>query len=421
MFILYDLIFVIIAVIYLPIYIIRGKFHSGFFSRLGFLPKLPNLDRPIWIHAVSVGEAKAIKVLIEELRKVYPAKRFVISTVTATGNKIARGIAKEGDLVTYLPLDLSFIVGRVLDLIKPCLFIIAETEIWPNLIRVLSKRKVPVVTVNGRISDSSFKGYLAIKLLVRPILRKISLFCVQTLRDSERLECLGVSADKVRVTGNMKFDGSFLPSGANGHSDLRQQMDLHPMDKILVAGSTHAPEEEIILGIYKSLLAQIHELKLVIAPRHPERSSEIEKIVSRFGFSSVLTSALPFKCVDCISTPVFIVDSIGRLIDVYAEADAVFVGGSMAKKGGQNILEPASLGKPVIFGPHMFNFRDIAELFIRNKAAILVNDAQELKKEISSMFNDPIRGREMGERARKLIYDNKGATVKTVELIKAFL
>lgn len=421
MFILYDLIFTIIAIIYFPVYLFKGKFHAGFLSRLGFIPKGLSLNRPVWIHAVSVGEAMAVRGLVEGLRKAYPERKFVISTVTPTGNKVAFGAAKEGDFVTYLPLDISFVVRSIIKRIKPSLFIIAETEIWPNLIQCLYKNKIPIVTVNGRLSDASFKGYLSIKFLVKAILEKISLFCVQTSRDKERLMRLGVGGEEIKVTGNMKFDAAKICAKIHDPADLRAQMDFHPEDKILVAGSTHPQEDEIILAVYKDLLSEFHGLKLIIAPRHPERSREISKIASRFGFRSAMASGFPFKCDDCIESPVFIVDIIGRLFNFYSIADIVFVGGSLVKKGGQNILEPASLSKPVIFGPFMFNFRDIADLFLSNDAAVMVRGQQELKRSIAYFLNNFTRALEMGERAKQLTLQNQGATGKTIEWIKELL
>lgn len=363
----------------------------------------------------------AVRGLVEELRMAYPERKFIISTVTPTGNKVAVAAAKEGDFVTYLPLDLSFVVRSIIKRIKPSLFIIAETELWPNLIRCLYKNKIPIVTVNGRISDASFKGYLSIKFMVKAVLEKISLFCVQTSRDKERLMRLGVRGDKIKVTGNMKFDAAKICAKIQGPDDLRAQMDFYPGDKILVAGSTHPGEDEIILGAYKDLLSEIPGLKLIIAPRHPERSREISKIASRFGFQSVMASDFPFKCDGSSASPVFIIDIIGSLFNFYSIADIVFVGGSLVKKGGQNILEPASLGKPVIFGPFMFNFRDIADLFLSNDAAVMVRGQQELKTSIAYFLNNIPRAVEIGERAKQLILQNQGATGKTIEWIKGLL
>jgi 3-deoxy-D-manno-octulosonic-acid transferase len=419
MFIFYDLIFLIFSLIYLPLYLFRKKFHRGFGRRLGILPRNLELDRPIWVHAVSVGEVMAVRGLIEELRKIYPHKKFVISTVTASGNKIAQGLAQEGDVVTYLPLDFGFIVRSVMDRINPAIFVIAETELWPNLISYLYRKEIPIITVNGRISDASFKGYLRIKFLLKSILEKVNFFCVQTERDAERLMCLGVLAGRIQVTGNMKFDRKDYQDVNKDAIDYRKKIGLESGERLLVSGSTHAGEEEIILGAYKELLNEFPQLKLLLAPRHPERSKELGKIVSKFGLRAVFSS-LAFTCSTCITKPVFILDTIGQLTSVYAIADIVFVGGSLIKKGGHNILEPASLGKPVLFGPHMFNFRDIADLFLNNKAALLVYNQDELKANIAHLLKNPSFVTGLGQRAKELILKNQGASKRNAVYIKAY-
>jgi len=417
MFIFYNLIFLLFAIMYLPVYILRRKFHRGFLLRLGFLPKDLAQDRPIWVHAVSVGEVMAVRGLIEELRNVYPGKKFVISTVTPTGNKIAHSIAKMGDFVTYLPLDLGFIVRSVIDRINPSIFIIAETEIWPNLISYLYRKNIPIITVNGRISDRSFKGYLIIKLLLKAILEKITLFCVQTERDAKRLIFLGVLEDKIKITGNMKFDIKDYTGFKKDHIDYRSKLKLDSGDRLFVAGSTHPGEEETILEVYKRIQIDFPNLKLLIAPRHPERAKDITQIVSRFGFRAVFISALSSECSTCIAKPVFILDAVGELISFYNIADIVFVGGSLIKKGGHNILEPASLAKPILFGPYMFNFRDIADLFLSNRAAKMVFNQEELKTNIVDLLNNPSEAIELGQRALQLILANQGATKRNVEYI----
>lgn len=395
--------------------------------RLGFLPGDLALDKPIWIHAVSVGEVMAVRCLVDELRRVYPDKEFVISTVTVTGNKIAQDIAKQGDFITYLPLDLSFIVRSVIGRVSPSLFVIAETEIWPNLISCLYRKNIPIVAVNGRVSDASFRGYCSIKFLLKPVLKKINLSLVQTERDAERLMRLGVSQDKIHITGNMKFDvKDYAPHllrqteiYKKDYPDFRSKLCLGSQDKLFVAGSTHAGEEEIILEVYKELQRDFSDLKLLIAPRHPERSEEIAKVVSRFGFCSVYVSNLPFKCSTCIPKSVFILDTVGELISFYGIADIVFVGGSLIKKGGHNILEPASMAKPILFGSHMFNFRDIADLFLNNEAAIMIYDQVDLRTKIADLLNNPSKAIELGQRAQQLILQNQGASKRNVEYIKA--
>ncbi|MDD5409686.1 MAG: 3-deoxy-D-manno-octulosonic acid transferase [Candidatus Omnitrophica bacterium] len=418
MFIIYDLIFLIFALVYLPVYLFKGKFHRGFFRRLGSLPGGLSLDRPIWVHAVSVGEAVSIKGLVDELRKVYPNKKIVISTVTATGNKIARGLAGDGDFLTYLPLDFSFIVRKVIKKINPCLFIIAETEIWPNLITSLHKQNIPVITVNGRISDSSYSGYRAIKLLIRPILRRVRKFCVQSDTDEVRLKGLGVAKENIQVTGNVKFDINLDVLAGPDLPAVRQKLWLGLDDKLWVCGSTHPHEEEIIIRVYKELLLSFPKLKLLLAPRHPERSKDIGRLVSDNSFMPVFVSNIAGSCPTCINHPVFILDVMGELLDYYSAADIVFVGGSLVKTGGHNILEPASRRKPVFFGPHMHNFRDISRMFLENKAGIMVHDANELAVKAKEILESSLLAKQLAERAYDLIVTNRGATKRNIEVIK---
>ncbi|MFA5350072.1 MAG: 3-deoxy-D-manno-octulosonic acid transferase [Candidatus Omnitrophota bacterium] len=421
MFLLYDLIILIFVLIYLPVYLLKGKFHYGFFRRFGFLPDNLNLDKPIWIHAVSVGEAVSIKGLVGELRKAYPHKKLVISTVTATGNKIARGLINDGDLLTYLPLDLSFIVKKVIKKINPCLFIIAETEIWPNLINCLYKQKIPIITVNGRISDNSYSGYRAIRLLIRPILRKVGKFCVQTETDALRLADLGVDKGNIQVTGNVKFDINLEAIAGFDSFVIRNKLWLDLDDKLWVCGSTHPGEEEIIIEAYKELLFTFPKLKLLLVPRHPERCGDVGRLISQQDFMPVFISSISGVSPVHINNPVFILDVMGELLNYYAAADIVFVGGSLVKTGGHNILEPASQKKPVIFGPHMFNFRDISKLFLKNKAAVMVCDSRELASKTKEILSSDLSAEQLVEHAYELIISNRGATKKNIEAIKQLL
>lgn len=412
MFILYDLIFLLFTAMWLPVYLLRRKFHPGFLTRLGFIPCDLHLEKPIWVHAVSVGEVMAIRGLLESLREIYPGKSIVISTVTPTGNEIARSMAKEGDCVIYLPLDFSFIVRAVINKIRPSLFVLAETEIWPNLIHILYKNKIPVVVVNARISDRSIKGYSLIKFLIKPILNKISAFCAQTETDAMRLAVLGVAKDKIQISGNMKFD---LKPHVLSFDNIN--LGLLEDEQLLVCGSTHPGEEEIILRVYKNLLKRFPSLRLLIAPRHPERAKEISVLVQQAGFGPVFLSLLRTTNHE-LRTNVFILDTIGQLLNYYALADIVFVGGSLVKRGGHNVLEPAWQGKPILFGPHMFNFRDITDMFIKNKAGILVNSEMELEEKINYLLVNPDAADELSKRAKALIAQNQGATFRNSEVIK---
>ncbi len=417
MIIIYNFIALVILLIYFPVYLLRRKFHSGLWQRLGVLPKSLNLGKPIWIHAVSVGEAAACRGLVDGLRKIYPEKKFVISTVTTTGNKIAQTIAQPEDFVCYLPLDFSFFVKKVINRVNPSLFIIAETEIWPNLITCLWKKGIPVAVVNARISDGSFRGYFMLRAFLKPILRRISLFCAQTQVDADRLMAIGAEVDKIKVTGNMKFDLSRREYSEKDCSNFKEKLAITVKEKLLVVGSTHPGEEKIILEVYKSLLEDLPGLRLLIAPRHPERAEEVGVLIRSFGFEPLRTSSLnPSNPSNPIT--IFVLDTIGELLNYYAIADIVFVGGSLIKKGGHNILEPASLAKPIIFGQYMFNFRDTANLFLKNSAAIQVNNAKELQDKISVLLNDVDLGISMGKNAQKLIRENLGATQRNIKLIE---
>lgn len=418
----YDIIYLLISIFYLPAYLFKKKNRVSLRLRLSPWPRVLNLNRPIWIHAVSVGETITAKALIEKLRLEFPGKKFVISTVTITGNKIARELAREGDFVCYLPLDFSFLVKSALRKISPSLFIIMETEIWPNLITCLYKNRVPIVMVNGRISEDSFRGYSFIKMLIRPVLNKVNLFCLQGDADKQRLLYLGVKPDKIRVTGNMKFDGQAFIAEGKTDSIRREKLGIGEQDKIFVAGSTHPGEEEFIIMAYKRLLPQFPNLKLIIAPRHPERAKEVSGIISGAGFRTVLSSGLDdATCVTCLTNPIFVLDTIGELLSFYRLADIVFVGGSLVKKGGHNILEPASLEKPVIFGPYMYNFKDIAESFIQDKACIQINDIEKLESVVKDLLDNPYKAAELGRLARQAFLKNQGATAKNVELIRKCL
>lgn len=412
MFIVYDLIFLVFALISLPVYIARRKFHPGFMMRLGFLPGGLIFNRPIWVHAVSVGEASAVRGLVEALRQAYPGKKFVISTVTPTGNKIARSIIREGDAAIYLPFDFSFVVSSVLGRVNPCLFVLAETEIWPNLIRALAKRKVPIAVVNARISDRSMPRYRLIKFLAKPVLNRISAFCAQTEIDASRLLVLGVAKEKIRTTGNMKFDSRPQVLTFDNIS-----LGLSQNQQLLVCGSTHPSEEAVILKVYKNLLVKFPGLRVLIAPRHPERAREVSELISKEGLEPVFLSR-PGSVNNREKVAVFILDTIGQLFSCYALADIVFVGGSLVKIGGHNILEPAWQGKPVIFGTQMFNFRDITDMFVRNKAGIMVNNAAELEDRISFLLDNPAAAKELSRRAQALIAQNQGATMRNLEIIK---
>ena len=414
MYILYDFIFFLIALVYLPAYIFKGKLHGGLKARLGILPKQLNLGRPLWIHAVSVGEAVMIKGFLEELRKKFPQKNVVITTVTPTGNAIARTLAREGDLVTYLPFDISFIVAHFIRIVRPCMCVIAETELWPNLLRSLRTQHIPVALVNGLILDRSFPRYYRFRWFCKHLFNNVGFFCVQSQTDKSRLMQIGVDEQHIAVTGNMKFDAVSERVSVTG---LRRKLALSDDDRLFVCASTHHGEDAVLIAAFKDLVMESSSVRFCIAPRHPERTGEIEKLLLDEGFEPVRISRLSDTPALSSQGVVFILDTVGVLMEYYALADIVFVGGSLVKKGGHNILEPASLAKPVMTGPHLFNFRDIADLFIRNNACVIVENSRDIVNTVAELLRDPARRKALGEAGLAVVRLNQGATQRTLALV----
>lgn len=409
--VLYDLAYFLAALLYVPFLICKGKFHAGFFTRLGFLPFERGTERPVWIHAVSVGEAMVARRLAEDLRRRMGGVRFVISTVTPTGNSIARSFATEKDAVIYSPLDFSFAVSRFIRLINPRLFIAVETEIWPNLVTRLWQRGVPVAVVNARISDASFKGYTFFRFFFSMVFARLTLVCAQTETDRRRFIALGVPEERVRVTGNVKFD--FLPpaSGLDAHGLL----GLGREEQLLVCGSTHPGEEEAVLMAYAELRARHVGLRMLIAPRHPERAQEVASLIEKRGFSCRRVSRLKEGQEEPSPHDIFLLDTVGDLFSFYQSAEAVFVGGSLVRRGGHNILEPVSLAKPVVIGPHTFNFRQITGMFVSRKAAIQVRTGKELVDSLDRLLSNRAYAQDIGRRAQELLRENRGAAERTLE------
>ena len=359
--------------------------------------------------------------LLAAIRKEFPDHQLIISTTTETGQAIAKQKIEAGEEVIYFPLDLSFITRYFIRHINPTLFIIMETEIWPNMISQMALNHTRIVIINGRLSPGSYKGYKVVKSLTAPLLKRIDLLCMQTRSDAEKIISLGAPAEKVKVTGNIKIDQALVNEpGPKDLAVLREKLLIKEGDKVLVAGSTHPGEEKIILEVYKNIRPQFPDLKLIIAPRHVERIVKIEKIVSDFDY-------LAFRYTDLLNIniekapQVIILDKIGVLREIYSLATIVFMGGSLIRHGGQNMLEPAALGKPVIYGPHIHNFQDITEMFLEARAQIMVCDKKELEHTCSWLLSSPQHARTLGSKARKVVEQNTGALKNNIEALKSLL
>ncbi len=426
---LYNLVLLIVAVILLPYYLLRGirygKSRRGVRERLGYydpqlLAALPG--RPVvWIHAVSVGESRAAVPLIRHLRKHCPEYRILLSNVTETGHAIARENPDIDDCI-FFPFDFSWTVKRSLSLIRPHAVIIVETEIWPNFSRRAREMDIPLFLVNGRISDRSYPRYRRGRFFLKPILGCFTAFCMQSQADSERIIALGAERQRVENTGNLKFDHELREMSAGETCQRKKDYKIAPDCMVMVAGSTHEGEEKQLLEVYKNLHARIEcNLLLILIPRHPERVREIRGLLDKTGMSYRIRSALDASQELFDAGDVLLVDTLGEVLDFYSVADLVFVGGSLVPVGGHNLLEAALLAKPVLFGPHVHNFKEISAKLIRAGAGLMVRNPRELEQQSALMLNDPARCRAMGEAGRNLIAENAGATVRTMRHIAKVL
>ncbi|MCK4649059.1 3-deoxy-D-manno-octulosonic acid transferase, partial [bacterium] len=332
------------------------------------------------------------------------------STVTDTGQDMARKAISNPKEIIYFPLDFKWIVNKVLKVIQPKLFIMVETELWPNFIRETKKREIPLAVVNGRISPGSFKGYRIIKPFLKGVLFNIDLFCMQSELDKKRIVSLGAPKGRVYTTGNVKFDG--LRTEIPDRERLAEELKISLEDLVLVTGSTHPKEEEIILDIYQKAKEKLSSLRLILAPRHPERIKEVESLCKNRNLDWIRRSQGAGR-----RSQVILLDTIGELAKVYSLATVVFVGGSLVPIGGHNILEPAALGKAPLFGPYMHNFVESARLLLEGEGGIQVRDKKELLERILNLLKNAKERKELGINAQKIIKEHQGASEKTVELI----
>jgi 3-deoxy-D-manno-octulosonic-acid transferase len=431
--IIYNIAYIVFLFFYVPVFFLRKRKRHGIGLRLGLYSKeiIKELadKKNIWVHAVSVGEVFAVSALVKSMHKRYPGYRIIFTTVTETGNAAAKKILEKDDVALYLPFDISFVIKRVLYYIKPRCIIITETELWPNLISCAHNKGIKIFLVNGRISDKSFKRYMLIKPLLQPLLRRIDLSCMQTQEGRNRASRLGAFTDSVVVSGNMKFDSAFLgnPPQSGGDS-LKHALGIGTGKRIIVAGSTHKGEEAVVLDTFRRLVKQYPDIILVLAPRHIERAREVARQAEKNNFRTMYFSEAIKKQggsnqrISCDS--IIIVDVIGQLKGLYSIAEIVFIGGSLVRKGGQNMIEPAVFAKPIVLGPYTDNFRDIVDVFLKENAVMIAKSKHMFFNIIESLLADKFLGRCLGERARHVVDSNTGSTERTLNSIenkKAFL
>jgi 3-deoxy-D-manno-octulosonic-acid transferase len=408
----------------LPYQIVIPWLNGGSRPRLG-----ERLGRPgngaeprsggLWVHAVSVGEVRLALPLLARLRERFPGWPLHLTTSTPTGRALAEG-ARTGagpgrsDTVSELPFDLAGSMGRFLDLLQPRALLIMETEIWPNLLRLCGRRGIPVVLVNGRISLRSYGRYRVVRPFLRRALLDIRLFGMQSEDDARRIISLGAPEGRVRVTGNLKFD---LPLPSTPGEATRERLGLAPGEPLFVAGSTAPGEEAPVLEAFRALRQADPRARLVLAPRHPERFARAGEILRASGLRVANWSALPAPG----AYEALLLDAVGVLPLLYAAADLVFVGGSLVPRGGHNILEPAALGKPVLFGPHMDNFKEPARALTAAGAAFVARDGRELGSLAVRLLSDPAAYRVASALARRVVEANRGALARTIEALDEVL
>jgi 3-deoxy-D-manno-octulosonic-acid transferase len=423
---LYNFLLVVGMVLSLPITIVSAltfeKRQKTILKRLGigFCPNRFS-RRPVWLHAISVGEILSAIPLAQSLKSRFPDYPLVVSASTHTGLEIAKKrLSKTCDAIFLFPYDFIWSVKKMINGINPAIFILFESDIWPNFLFEMKKRGIPVLFVNGRISPRSFKRYKKISFFMVWALSNFSRLCMQTQKDADRFATIGAPRERIQVTGNIKFD---LPTETildKERIKLKESLGIGENSKILLAGSTHAGEEKCLTHPLKELKQRFSELVILIVPRHPQRAGSIKKLLAEAGLSSTLKTALKPRAggVHTNSPGIIIVDTLGELRRLYAIADTVFVGGSLIKHGGHNPIEPAMFKKPILFGPHMHNFEWIANTLVRSKGAVMVEDAEDFLKAATRLLADPKEAKTVGEQAYKVLQKNRGAVEKTLKVIE---
>jgi 3-deoxy-D-manno-octulosonic-acid transferase len=385
-------------------------------ERLGFVSTVTGAP-VIWIHAVSVGEVRATVPLVRALRQRYRQCAIVLTTTTPTGSAQARTLFGDQVAHFYVPYDLPSAVGRFLDRVKPHLVLIMETELWPTMFHICKHRHVPIVIANMRVSEGSAEKYGRFAGLTRSTLAQVSALAVQSRADAERVIALGAPASAVRVLGSIKFDVD-LPATLHEQA-VALRRSCGEKRPVWVAASTHEGEETQVLAAFTQLRARIPDLLLILVPRHPERFGAVARLCARGGFAIALRSQQPPSLPAEVA--ILVGDTMGELLLFYACADIAYIGGSLVPTGGQNLLEAAALGVPAVFGPHMFNFREIAALALARRAATRVRDAAELARVVGDYLEDADKRADAGEAGRELVQENRGALQKTLALIEQTL
>ncbi len=426
---IYNTILTVASFVLIPYYGVKilttGKYRKSLGPKLGRVSEetigtLKGSPR-IWVHAVSVGEVTAAAPIISSLRARIPGACIVLSTSTETGQEMARRIATDATAVIYYPLDIPCVVKKVMDRVRPDIFVPVETEIWPNFIRICRDRDVRIVMVNGRISPRSVGKYRKTRFFWKRILGLIDEIGAISRIDAKRLESIGMEPARIQVMGNAKYDSLAAKAGESLKKEMAERLNIEPGSRVFVAASTHAGEEEIVMEVYRKLLPEYPDLILISVPRHIERGEEVCALIRNAGISDIITMTEIKRGKRRSRERVIVIDVIGELFKAYSLATIVFCGGSLVPKGGQNILEAAAWGNVVLYGPSMEDFTDEREAMEEAGAGITVKDGGELSDKIVTLMRDQDALEKRGRKGREVVLANMGASERYAEMIKKAL
>ncbi|MBQ0066695.1 MAG: tetraacyldisaccharide 4'-kinase [Phascolarctobacterium sp.] len=428
MYFLYNVLIILVLIFFIiPYYTYRLLTEKGFSRR--FRQSLGNVKQSeiaavcqkdcIWIHGASVGEIVATSPLVKQIRKQMPDRPILVSAFTVGGYDMAKQIIPEADAIIYFPLDLPFVSESLVKRIRPGVFMPVETELWPNFLRAIRERHIPVMMVNGRISEKSVKTYRYMYGIWDDILNTVTRFCMQSSIDADYIASLGADRSKIFVTGNTKFDQTYAEVTEQDLLNYRSQLGIEGAYPVIVAGSTHPGEEKALLKVFKAVRAEYPDARLLIAPRKPARSEEIAKLAEESGFDVGFRSKM--LATGAEKHAVVMLDTIGELGRIYAVGDIVFVGGSLATTGGHNVLEPAAHAKPILVGPNMQNFKDSYSLLSKVGACKMVQNVSELITETLDIVKNAERRKHMGDAALKVIHENRGADIRSIYYLKELM
>ena len=433
--VLYNIFQIIVLILLSPLLLVKAiispKYRGRILLRLGLglteqIRKLPAGHQRIWIHALSVGEVLSAQPLVKALRAAYPNATLIFSASTKTGEELAFDVIRnEINLFIPFPFDIYFIARKFINSIRADLFILIETDFWPNFLHILQEKNTPAILVNGRISQSSFNRYQRFLFIFLPMFKSFRFISMQTSADAKKMIELGIDPDRVKALGNLKYD-AVLPDTVGWDQEqrpisfYRKQFGISPEKIVWIAGSTHAGEEISIFSAYKRLSLLFPDLFLVVAPRRIERGNEIKEIAERLGLT-VRRRTAPFQDEEFPGAPLLILDTMGELSRMYSFCDIAFIGGSLVPDGGHNPLEPAAFGKPILFGPYMDDFTEISSDLLEKDAAIVCHDENDIFEVLKKLLTNDTLREKMGNEAQALVLQHRGVTDRHIEIFQFFI